>query len=233
MAVRGIGYRASLAIVPPLYIGISRLLFATCREQVQGLEHYQALLSSGKPFIACFWHYSILYVIQRIEGRDWAAMVSASKDAEYLSRTLNLLGHQTIRGSRNRGGLIALKEMLVAVKRQGRKAAIVGDGSQGPPLVLQPGVLLLASKTGAPILPLAWGTDRFWSFRSWDQTVLPKPFARIAMCFEEPLTVPPSLSAEEMEHWRLKLEGRMLDLYARAWQTFGRDGHMKTEQEKS
>lgn len=231
MAVKGLAYRASLAIMPPLYLGVSKLLFATCREQAQGLGYYQTLLASGQPFIACLWHYSLLYAIHRMEGRDWVAMVSASDDAEYVSRVLTRMGHHTVRGSRNRGGLTAVKEMLSVIKRQGRRAAIVGDGSQGPPLILQPGAILLASKTGAPILPLAWGVDRYWAFRSWDRTLLPKPFARVALCFGQPLTVPPSLSAEEMEHWRRQIEGRMLDLYAQAWRPFGRDGHMADEQE--
>lgn len=230
MAVKGLAYRASLALVPPLYIGLSKLLFATCREQTMGLEYYQALLASGKPFITCFWHYSILYDMHRIEGRDWVAMVSASDDAEYVSRTLILMGHHPVRGSRNRGGLAAVKEMLALIKKQGRKAAIVGDGSQGPPLVLQPGVVLLASKTGAPILPLAWGADRYWTFRSWDRTAVPKPFARVGMCFDEPITVPAVLSAEELEHWRQKIEGRMLDVYTKVWREFGRDGHVSSYQ---
>ncbi|MBA3013413.1 MAG: lysophospholipid acyltransferase family protein [Proteobacteria bacterium] len=233
MAVKGFVHHVSLAVVPPLYIGLSRMLFATCREQHQGIEHYHSLLASGKPFIACFWHYSILYAIKMIEGRDWVAMVSASDDAEYLSRTLTMLGHHTVRGSRNRGGLVALKEMLAVIKRQGRRAAIVGDGSQGPPLVLQPGVILMASKAGVPILPFAWGVDRFWTFRSWDRTVLPKPFARVAMCFDEPVTVPPAMTGQEIEHWRQEVEGRMLTLYTRAWRSFGRKGHMEIEQENS
>lgn len=223
--MKGLVYRVLLAIVPPVYLGLSRLLFATCREQGQGLEHYQALIASGKPFIVCLWHYSILYGIHRIEGRNWVIMVSASDDAEFISRTLNRMGHHTVRGSRNRGGLAAVKEMLSVIKKQGRPAAIVGDGSQGPPLVLQPGVILLASKTGAPIVSMAWGADRYWIFRSWDRTALPKPFARIAMCFDEPVTVPSSLSAEELEHWRLKVECRMRDVYVRTWRSFGRDGH--------
>jgi len=226
MAVKGLVYRASLAIVPPAYIALSRLLFATCREQPQGLEHYQALLVSGQPFIACLWHYSLFYGIHRIKGRDWVIMVSASDDAEYVSRTLTRMGHRTVRGSRNRGGLAAMKEMLALIKREARPGAIIGDGSQGPPLVLQPGVIHLASRTGAPILPLAWGADRYWAFRSWDQTVLPKPFARVAMCFDPPMTVPPGLSLEALEPWRQELERRMLALYAQAWQPFGRAGHM-------
>lgn len=225
MAVKGFFYRVALAVVPSLYMLLTRVLFATYREEVRGNEHYQKLRDSGGQFIICFWHFSTLYVMRRIGGQNWVAMVSASDDAEFISRTLNRLGHATVRGSRNRSGLSALKELISLVKKQGKKAAIVADGSQGPPLKVQAGVILLASKTGIPILPLTWGADRYWAVRSWDRTALAKPFSRLRLCFGEPLIIPTELSSPELEEYRLQLEGRMLDLYAEAWGAFGISGH--------
>jgi hypothetical protein len=46
---------------------------------------------------------------------------------------------------------------------------------------VQPGVLLLARRSGLPICPLGIAVDRAWVFRSWDAFVLPKPGARIAL----------------------------------------------------
>ncbi len=220
MVVKAFLKRASLALVPHLYMGITGLLFPTYREEVAGGEHYQRLRASGQPYIICFWHYSLLYVMRRITGGGWVAMVSASDDAEYVSRTLNCMGHDTVRGSRNSGGLGALKELITRVRREGKKAAIVADGSQGPPLQLQPGVILLASRCGIPILPLTWGADRCWTFRSWDRTALAKPFARLSLCFGEPFAVPEGLKAEELEPYRLELEQRMLALYHQSWGPF-------------
>lgn len=225
MAVKGFFYRASLALAPSLYLFLTRLLFATYREEVRGEAHYQQLRTTGQQFIVCFWHYSTLYVMRRIGGQNWVAMVSASDDAEYISRTLNRMGHATVRGSRNRSGLSALRELISLVKKQGKKAAIVADGSQGPPLKLQAGVILLASKTGVPILPLAWGADRYWAVRSWDRTALAKPFARLRLCFGEPMVVPAELTSPELEQCRLQLEGQLLDLYAESWGAFGLSGH--------
>ena len=232
MAVTGPLYRASLALVPPMYNIISRLLFFTCRVERHGNEHYHKLVTTGEPFIACFWHYSLAVVLQQIDGKNWVAMVSASSDAEYVAGILKRMGLATVRGSRGKGGLAALKEMMVSIKEQGRKAAIVADGSQGPALQVQAGVILLASKTGIPILPLAVAADRYWAFRSWDRTVLPKPLARLALCFEAPLTVPAGIKAQELEQYRLQLEGRMLALYAKAWGTFGASGHGDMREEK-
>lgn len=226
MAVKkGLLYRLALAVAPYLYLGLTKPLFATYREVTHGEEHFRRILASGEPCILCMWHYSFLYVTQRIKGRDWVIMVSPSADAEFISRILTSMGRETVRGSRTKGGLAALKEMIAVVRGQAKSAAIVADGSQGPALEIQAGVILLASKTGAPILPVAWGADRYWAVNSWDHTALAKPFARLTFCFGEPLSVPAALKSEDLERHRLVLEERMLDLYAQAWGPYHPEGH--------
>ncbi len=217
--------KISLALVPPLYTALSKMLFATCRVREHGRLNYEALGQRNIPFIAAFWHYSIFYTMHRIEGREWVAMVSGSSDAEYISHLLNRMGLTTVRGSRGKGGLQALKEMMSLMDKHGKKAAIVADGSQGPPLRVQAGVILLASKTGAPILPFAWGADRYWAFHSWDRSVLPKPFAQIAIYYGEPLQVPANIRSTGLEDYRARLEESLTGLYRRAWGEFGVEQH--------
>ncbi|MDH5298515.1 MAG: lysophospholipid acyltransferase family protein [Desulfobulbaceae bacterium] len=225
MAVReGFWYRLLLRLVPLLYGIISRLLFGSCRVTVHGGEHLASC--DGKSFIAAFWHYSVFCIIemQRRGNRRWVAMVSASRDAEFVARVLAREGCRTVRGSRNRGSVKALREMMVAMEG-GLAGAIVADGSQGPALVAQPGAVLLASRSGAPILPVVVAADRFFVFRSWDRTMLPKPFARLALCYGEPLAVPPDLKSSELEPYRQQLEERLNALYRQAWGRLGREGH--------
>ena len=151
-------------------------------------------------------------------------MVSASEDGEFVARILARQGVVAVRGSRNRGALSALKG-LIGLLRQGYNAAIVGDGSQGPARVMQAGAILLAGKSGAPILPMAVAADRYWAFRSWDRTLLPKPFARLDLWYGEPLMVPEKSGAEEIEQYSQEMEHRLNALYAQAWGKFGKDGH--------
>jgi lysophospholipid acyltransferase (LPLAT)-like uncharacterized protein len=228
MAVKqpGIGQRFALWLVPLVYTMLVRLLFVTCRVRVVGDEHRQWCYSRPVPFIAAFWHYSVFAVIElhRNRGKRWAAMVSASDDAEYVARLLERQGGVTVRGSRNRSGVRALKG-LIDLMRQGYNAAIVADGSQGPPRVMQAGALMLAGKSGAPILPVVVAADRYWAFRSWDRTVLPKPFSRLVLAYGEPLTVPADCGVEGLEPYRLELEIRLNRLYDLAWRAVGRLPH--------
>lgn len=220
---KGFVYKMTLWLAPIIYSGISRLLFLTCRVTVYGGERLTALEEKGRPFIAAFWHYSIFYIVHRARGRRWVAMVSASEDGEYISRILQGMGFETVRGSRNRSGISALRGMISAMQQDNLNGAIVADGSQGPARKVQAGVILLAAKTGNPILPVAWAADRYWAFRSWDKTVLPKPFAKISLHHGEPLVVPEKLSSEELESYRLELEKRLNGLYETAWRAGGGD----------
>lgn len=219
-------YRLSLAVGPVLFGLLTRLLFATCRIRWVGREHLRKMDRENRPLIAAFWHYGVFLILHLSRGkRKWVAMVSSSKDGEYVARIVESFGFETVRGSRNRGGIGALKGMVKAVKERGLSAAIVADGSQGPPLVAQPGAVLLASHSGVDILPVGWAADRYWSFRSWDRTVLPKPFAKVVVEVGEPLAVPGGLDSAGLEQYRLELDRRLLAIYRRCWAACGREAH--------
>lgn len=220
-----LSYRIGLALAPFIYKLISKLLFPSCRIESRGMEKIEEFGRSGKPFIAAFWHHGLFYITALDCSLPWVGMVSASEDGEYIAKILESLGFETVRGSRNKRGLAALKGLISAVLKGGRNVSIVADGSQGPPLVAQAGAVLLASKTGAPIVPFGWGADRYIAFNSWDRTVLPKPFARVFLKAGEPLFVPPGLKAEGLEDYRLKLEKQLLENYAEVWGHFGIKEH--------
>lgn len=216
-------YRMSLATVPRLYLTLSTIMFATCRLQVEGEEHLQVIVRHGGG-IAAFWHFSILYVFYQLRSFSAAVMVSASKDGEYIARLAQLLGHTPVRGSSNQQGVQALKHLLREV-RAGNNAGIVADGSQGPARILQPGVILLASKSGLPILPMSWGASRYMAFNSWDRTVVPLPFSRINFQYGEPLFVPAGIKGAGVEEYRLELEKSLNNVYEIAWARVGRGPH--------
>ncbi len=216
-------YRFSLVVIPPVYDIFSRLLFATCRVTENNRYHWDRHVEAG-PIIGAFWHYGICLSIYLARGKQWVAMVSGSKDGEYIARILEWQGYETVRGSSTRGGLGALKKMISRIK-EGINGAIVADGSQGPPRKVQPGAILLASRTGIPIIPMAWAADKYITFNSWDRTILPRPFARISAWYGEPLEVPGNLGSENVEKYRLELEDRLNTAYSKAWNTFGKQEH--------
>jgi lysophospholipid acyltransferase (LPLAT)-like uncharacterized protein len=216
-------YKCSLAVAPWLAAGLIRLWFATCRVKVRGDGPLREFARHDTG-IAAFWHYSFLYLFYYFRKFPAAVMVSASRDGEYIARLAQRMGHVPVRGSSNRGGVKALRAMIEQLQ-QGKNSAIVADGSQGPARRAQAGCILMASKSGKPIFPVAWATNRAIIFNSWDRTVMPLPFAAIVVRVGDPLVVPPAISAAQVEAYRLELEARLNRLYDAAWHEVGRSAH--------
>lgn len=220
----GFWYRVSLVVVPFAFVWMTRMWFATCRIKTHGQEHRAQVDRIGGPVVAAFWHYTILFIFYFMREETGVAMVSASRDGEYISRIAGKFGYETVRGSRGKGGMQAMKGLIRAMQA-GRNAAIVADGSQGPARVAQAGSVVLASRQGVPVLPMLWSCTRYKRFGSWDGTVLPLPFSRVDFFYGEPLFVPSDIGEEGLEAYRLELEKRLNDLYAEAWALQGKKEH--------
>ena len=201
-----------------------RIWFASCRITVHGADFRRTAEEGDKAVIAIFWHYSLLYIFYHLRTESAAVLVSASEDGDYIAALARSLKFNTVRGSRNRRGLRALKELIGCLER-GEHVGIVADGSQGPPLVVQPGAILMASRTGSPVLPMAWSASRYITFHSWDRTVLPLPFSQIHFHYGEPFYVPPGTSGSEVELYRLQLEERLTALYLQTWSFYAKEKH--------
>lgn len=156
----GLVHKFSLVVVPCLISWLIRIWFLTCRIDEHGLDNRKQCREHDNPVIVTFWHYTILYTFYHMRRESGVAMVSASRDGEYIAKLAARFGFASVRGSRNRRGLQAMKELMKYLA-EGRHVALVADGSQGPALKVQPGAILLASKSGSPILPITWSASRY------------------------------------------------------------------------
>ncbi len=217
-------YQVSLRVVPSLVVWLTSSLFMTCRLKTHGQKYRDQLDARNVPIVATFWHYTLFYTFYYLRKDHAVVMVSASKDGEYISRVAKKLGFATVRGSRKKGGMQAIKSLIRSM-RDGSNAGIVADGSQGPPRVVQAGSIVLASRAGVPILPMLWSCDRYKRFGSWDGTALPMPFSKIDFFYGEPIDVPLKIKGDEIEKYRVILEKRLNDLYSKAWALHGKNEH--------
>ena len=133
------------------------------------------------------------------------AVVSASRDGQYVADFIKQFGIGSLRGSSSRRGANALLGAIHAINEK-KNVAFTPDGPRGPRYVLKPGPVILASKTGAPILPVSINASRYWEIKSWDGFQIPKPGAKITMIIGETIKVPADLDAEGIEKWRKTVE---------------------------
>lgn len=83
------------------------------------------------------------------------------------------------------------------------------DGPRGPSGVVQGGVMLMAQKSGARLIPVGISARPRFLVNSWDRYMIPALFGRAVMIFGEGLTVPRDAAEDEVEQIRLRLEGEM------------------------
>jgi lysophospholipid acyltransferase (LPLAT)-like uncharacterized protein len=207
--------RAQVAIIPAIATPIIKLLGSTYRWRIDGAEHYDHVVESGRQPIMAFWHGRILPATLFFRDRGIVVITSANFDGEWIARIIERFGYGTARGSSSRGGARALVQ-LKKVMADGRATAFTIDGPRGPARVAQPGVVFLAKITGNPIVPFHIEAARAWTAPSWDRTQVPKPRAVVGIAIGAPFHVPPDVDDEGLEAHRLELESRLAALERRA-----------------
>lgn len=165
--------------------------------------------NKGKPHILAIWHQNIFAGLQ-VENQKHIVLISPSKDGEFVSVTCKKLGHEVVRGSSNKKPHVALREMFSLMSR-GIPAAISIDGPRGPLYDVKSGIIELARKTQAIIVPMSPIPQKYWSFKSWDKFRLPKPFTKIVVVYGEPFTIPEDVSREEFDQFKIKIKNILFD----------------------
>jgi lysophospholipid acyltransferase (LPLAT)-like uncharacterized protein len=192
-----------------------KLIGRTVRFEVEGWENWEAASRDGKIPIFTFWHNRVFLSTYFWQRRGIVVMTSRSFDGEYIARFIQRFGYGAARGSSTRGATGAVVEM-VRLMRAGCPAAFTIDGPRGPRYVAKMGAVLLAKKTGHPILPFTIAAKKFWEAKkSWDLFQVPKPFTPARVYIARPIYVPPDADDRELEAKRNELQGALDELNSR------------------
>lgn len=165
-----------------------RLLARTWRFRVVNADVARAARSGSRPVIFAFWHGQMLPLLWWHRGEGIHVVISEHGDGEIIAQVAEGLGYRAVRGSSRRSPERALLGAS-RVASAGEDVAFTPDGPRGPAESVAPGALIVAQRSGAAILPISAGATTAWRLRSWDRFMIPKPFARIAVAYGEPLMV--------------------------------------------
>lgn len=160
----------------------------TLRYETEGSENLDAIEAAERIPIYTFWHDRIFQGTYFWRDRGIVIITSKSFDGEYIARFIRRFGYGSIRGSSSRGGSRALVEMIRKM-RNGLPMGFSIDGPRGPRYKVKPGPLLLAKKTGNPIMPFILEPKRCWTIKSWDKMQIPLPFTRVRVIIGKPIYV--------------------------------------------
>jgi hypothetical protein len=171
--------------------------------------------------IYIFWHEYLLFPLYLRGHCNLAMLLSRHRDAEILARVAYHLGFECVRGSTNRGSSSALRQLLQ--RSQSMHLALTPDGPRGPRRRLAQGPIYLAAKMGLPIVAMGFGYQRPWRALSWDRFAIPRPFSRARAIVGPQIHIPPILSREETEQYRMRLE-RLLEQLTREAEAWAQTG---------
>jgi len=171
--------------------------------------------SATENYIGALWHNRLLVfplVLRRFfPQRHGAALISASRDGDLLADAVQRFGYDAVRGSSSRMGASAILQ-LGEVLASGGDVVITPDGPRGPAYELGPGIIFLAQKTGAPVVPVDMEYSSCWRIKSWDRFIVPRLFAKVRVIIGAPHRVRSASTPEEFEAERLRLQNAMMAL---------------------
>jgi lysophospholipid acyltransferase (LPLAT)-like uncharacterized protein len=193
-----------------------RLLFATCRKQFVGEVLQAGLKKLDDPnnteyYVLCVWHDALLlptFAAPLPLRKRCCCLVSRHRDGSYLAEAMALMDYATVRGSSQRGGTEALRELLT--QTAGKHIIFTPDGPQGPRRQLKHGVAFVASQLGRGLLPGAFVAKRSWRIRgTWTDIVIPMPFTTVYLITGDPISVPSNLTRDELTRYVVEAQEAM------------------------
>lgn len=169
-----------------------------------GVENLHAAkkISDSNTYVLASWHQNLFTGIMSQRNVPHVVIVSKSKDAQPVAFTCEKLGHIAVRGSSrkgnvDKGGALA-KDLMIEQLRIGYPGAVTIDGPKGPAKEVKSGIIDMARKSGAVIIPYITRAEKYWSFsKSWDQFRIPKPFTKVITHYGTPIHIKSETDFEE------------------------------------
>ena len=187
---------------------------ATIRFEVEDRGQILTIPVSER-LIGAAWHNRLLFLpfaLRRfLPQRRGAALVSASRDGAWFAKLVQRYGFDVVRGSSSRKGAAAMLQLADAIAGGG-DAVITPDGPRGPAYRLGGGLIMLAQKSGAAIVPLNLEFSSYWRLHSWDRFILPRPFCKARFVLGERCHVALSGGEEGFERERECIRSAMMEI---------------------
>jgi lysophospholipid acyltransferase (LPLAT)-like uncharacterized protein len=172
-----------------------RLVSLTSRHMYEPADPERRFGTDG-PVIYATWHgQNFIFAFRFRKHTHPTLLVAHHGDGRMVGQAMSYLGVNLIFGSGrasrdtpDKGGARAFLQMLRAIKA-GKSVTLTADM---PKIAREvgPGIVLLARKSGVPIIPVAMTTSRRKIARTWDRMQFNLPFSRMVFVQGAPIKVP-------------------------------------------
>ncbi len=185
----------------------------TCLLRVEYIDPNN-VLQDARGVISVTWHNRLLFfpvIFPPATRKRTMAVVSPSRDGQYIVDLISHFGIKSLRGSSSKQGARAQRAAFKALE-EGYNVSFTPDGPRGPKYRMSRGPIHLASKTGHSIVPVSINVSRYWALKSWDGFQIAKPFAKLTLIIGDAIAIPPELDADGIEKWRKIVEDKLLEI---------------------
>ena len=188
------------------------LIRRTARYEVAGQENVDRTHDTGQSSITALWHGMTMmlsgYLASRVDPSQYVLIIPDDHRGAVLSVWGKMLGGTTFPISMHAESMVAARRLLALIgeMKKGKRLVMNPDGPYGPSHEIKPGVLFIARKARAAVIPAGLFTATGYHIPRWDRYTVPFPFSRIALVFGEPLEVGPE---DDLGRARLELRERM------------------------
>ncbi len=172
-----------------------RLVSLTSRHIYEPADSDRRFGTDG-PVIYATWHgQNFIFAFRFRKHTHPTLLVAHHGDGRMVGQAMSYLGVKLIfgsgrarRSSPDKGGARAFLQMLRALKA-GKSVTLTADMPKIARAV-GPGIVLLARKSGVPIIPVTMTTSRRKIARTWDKMQVNLPFSRMVFVEGAPIFVP-------------------------------------------
>ncbi len=173
--------RSLIPIIGWVVLAVIRLLGPTIRfEVLGGRKAGRDYRPDLPPLIYAFWHRCIISAAWYFRNRNGVLMNTTNFDGQWTRRV----------------GLAVMARRLA----EGVDGGFTIDGPRGPRYVAKPGPVMLARRSGRPVILFHVGLERAWTLKkTWDLMQIPKPYTRAILVIAPPLDVPKPTDHEGLE----------------------------------
>lgn len=201
--------RSVIKLFAPSFVSfLLKAIHRTIRWKVFGLEHIKGI---NTPIIFAFFHGRMAmlpFLYKRIRGASGCIkmILSPHFDGEVGAKIVEKFGIGNIVGSSSKKSIQLLKNLS---KLENCDIGITPDGPRGPNEKVKSGVIYISRIKNYPIVPVVYSVNRCKLLNSWDNFMLPFPFAKGVYLVGEPFFIPENIAKEDFEKYAEKLEEKM------------------------
>lgn len=171
-----------------------RFVNLTSRRIIQPADP-EHLFGRDGPVIYATWHgQNFIFAFRFPKGHMPTLLVAHHGDGRMVGQAMSHLGVPLIYGSGstdagvNKGGARAFLGLLKELRR-GQSVTLTADVPKVAREVGE-GIVLLARKSGVPIVPVAMATSRRGTLNTWDRMQWNRPFSRMVFVAGDRMAVP-------------------------------------------